>query len=186
MRIVAGLAKGRRLAAPPGDDVRPTADRVREALFSSLQPRLLDARVLDLYAGSGALGLEAASRGAAHVVLVERDRRALEVLRDNVAAVGLAGVEVVAGEVTAVLTGRGGQHLAGGAFDVVLADPPYAAAAADLAAMLAALVPHLAADAEVVLERARRDPPPDWPEGFEPREPRRYGAATLHRARWVA
>jgi 16S rRNA (guanine966-N2)-methyltransferase len=186
MRIVAGLARGRRLAVPPGDAVRPTADRVREALFSSLQPRLPDARVLDLYAGSGALGLEAASRGAARVVLVERDRRVLEVLRGNVTAVGLAGVEVVAGEVLAVLAGRGGPSLSGGAFDLVLADPPYATAASEVDAMLAALQPHLAPDAEVVVERARRDPPPDWPAGFAPREPRRYGAATLHRARWLA
>ena len=186
MRIVAGLAKGRRLHAPPGDDVRPTADRAREALFSSLQPRLLDARVLDLYAGSGALGLEAASRGAARVVLVERDRRTLEVLRRNVVAVGLAGVEVVTGEVASVLTGRGAGELDGGPFDVVLADPPYATPDDEVDAMLALLLPHLAADAEVVVERARRDRAPAWPEGFEVREPRRYGAAVLHRARRLA
>lgn len=186
MRIVAGLAKGRRLQAPPGDAVRPTADRAREALFSSLQPLLVDAHVLDLYAGSGALGLEAASRGAARVVLVERDRRILEVLRANVAAVGLPGVEVVAGEVAAVLSGRGGRQLPGGPFDVVLADPPYATSADEVDAMLVALVTHLAGDAEVVVERARRDPAPAWPDGVMVREPRRYGAAVLHRARWPA
>lgn len=186
MRIIAGLARGRRLQAPPGDDVRPTADRAREALFSSLQPLLVDAHVLDLYAGSGALGLEAASRGAARVVLVERDRRTLEVLRQNIAAVGLPGVEVVAGEVGAVLTGRGGRDLPGGPFDVVLADPPYATPAAEVDAMLSALVTQLAADAEVVVERARRDLAPSWPDGFVVREPRRYGAAVLHRASWPA
>ncbi|MGM0618602.1 MAG: RsmD family RNA methyltransferase, partial [Actinomycetota bacterium] len=81
MRIIAGLAKGRRISAPPGEGVRPTGDRVREALFSSLQPLLPGAHVLDLYAGSGALGLEAISRGAAHATLVERDPRTLAVLR---------------------------------------------------------------------------------------------------------
>jgi 16S rRNA (guanine966-N2)-methyltransferase len=185
MRIVAGIAKGRRLQAPPGDDVRPTADRVREALFSSLQPLLVDACVVDLYAGSGALGLEAASRGAARVVLVERDRRTLEVLRRNVAAVDLPGIEVVAGDVAAVLAGRGGRTLPDGPFDLALADPPYATPAAEVDAMLVALVAHLAAGAEVVVERARQDPAPAWPEGFAVREPRRYGAATLHRARWL-
>ncbi|MFP4149654.1 MAG: 16S rRNA (guanine(966)-N(2))-methyltransferase RsmD [Nitriliruptoraceae bacterium] len=183
MRIVAGLAKGRRLAAPPGAAVRPTADRVREALFSSLQPRLLGAHVLDLYAGSGALGLEAASRGAARVVLVERDRRVLEVLRSNVAAVGLAGVEVVAGEVAAVLAGRGTPKLTAAPFDLVLADPPYATPGEEVEAVLAALVDHLAADAEVVLERDRHAAAPRWPEGLEVRTPRRYGATVLHRAR---
>jgi 16S rRNA (guanine966-N2)-methyltransferase len=184
MRIIAGLAKGRRIEAPPGDDVRPTSDRAREALFSSLQPLLLDANVLDLYAGSGALGLEAASRGATRVVLVEQDRRTLEVLRRNVEVVGLPGVEVVAGEVGALLAGRGGRGLSGGPFDLVLADPPYATSAAEVDAMLSALVGHLATDAEVVVERARREPAPSWPDGFSAREPRRYGAAALHRARW--
>ncbi|MFU8841432.1 MAG: 16S rRNA (guanine(966)-N(2))-methyltransferase RsmD [Nitriliruptoraceae bacterium] len=186
MRIVAGLAKGRRLQAPPGVDVRPTADRVREALFSSLQPLLVDAHVLDLYAGSGALGLEAASRGATRVVLVERDRRTLEVLRRNVAAVDLPGIEVHAGEVAAVLLGRGGRTLSAAPFDLVLADPPYATSAGEVDAMLAALVAHLAAGAEVVVERARQDPAPSWPDGFTVRAPRRYGAAALHRARWRA
>ncbi len=186
MRIVAGLAKGRRLQAPPGDDVRPTADRAREALFSSLQPLLVDAHVLDLYAGSGALGLEAASRGAARVVLVERDRSTLAVLRANVAAVGLPGVEVVAGEVAAVLAGAAGSTLAARPFDVVLADPPYATPAAEVDAMLTSVVAHLAPQAEVIVERARRETAPRWPAGFEVREPRRYGAATLHRARWLA
>lgn len=183
MRIVAGIAKGRRLQAPPGDDVRPTGDRAREALFSSLQPLLVDAHVLDLYAGSGALGLEAASRGAARVVLVERDRRTLAVLRANVAAVGLSGVEVVAGEVAAVLAGGA---LAAHPFDLVLADPPYATPGAEVDAMLTSVVAHLAPGAEVVVERARREAAPTWPAGFEARDPRRYGAAVLHRARWLA
>src|SRR5680860_1409851 len=121
MRVVAGAAKGRRLVAPKGDDVRPTADRAKEALFASLQPLLAGARVLDLFAGSGALGLEALSRGAATVTFVERDRRALEAIAGNIAAVGLSGAEVVAHPVTRAL----GMELPGAPFDLVLADPPY-------------------------------------------------------------
>lgn len=178
MRIIAGTAKGRRIEAPPGDDVRPTADRVREALFSSLQPLLPDAHVLDLYAGSGALGLEAASRGAVAVTLVERDRRTLTVLRGNVEAVALPGVVVVPGPVDASLAAG----LPGEPFDLVLADPPYRTPAEEVDAVLKALLPHLAPAAVVVVERDRRDPAPTWPEGLEARDPRRYGNTVLHRA----
>lgn len=183
MRIIAGLAKGRRIAAPPGSDVRPTGDRVREALFSSLQALLPGAHVLDLYAGSGALGLEAASRGAAHVTLVERDHRTLAVLRDNVEVVGLSGVEVVAGEVAAILAGA---PPPGAPFDLVLADPPYLLSDAEVAAMLHALLPHLAADATVIVERGSRQGAVSWPAGLTPAEPRRYGTTVLHRAQLVA
>ena len=178
MRIVAGIARGRRLAVPPGEAVRPTAARVREALFSSLQPLLLDAHVLDLYAGSGALGLEAASRGAARVTLVERDRRTLEVLRANVAAVGLAGVEVVATDVATALAGTP----PGAPYDLVLADPPYRTTAAQVEGVLAAVLRHLAPGATVVVERAREDPAPAWPAELEATRPRSYGGTTLHRA----
>ena len=183
MRIIAGLAKGRRIAAPPGSDVRPTGDRVREALFSSLQARLPGAHVLDLYAGSGALGLEAASRGAARVTLVERDRRTLEILRDNVEVVGLPGIEVVSGEVAAILAGG---PLPGAPFDLVLADPPYRLAGEELDAMLTVLPTHLAEGAVVVVERGSREVAPSWPPGFAPDEPRRYGSTVLHRAQRVA
>jgi len=183
MRIIAGLAKGRRIAAPPGSDVRPTGDRVREALFSSLQALLPGASVLDLYAGSGALGLEAASRGAAHVTLVERDRRTLTVLRDNVEVVGLPEVEVVAGEVTAILAGP---PAPGAPFDLVLADPPYLLPDAEVAAMLQAVLPHLAVGATVVVERGSRQGAVRWPAGYAPAEARRYGTTMLHRAQRVA
>ena len=183
MRIIAGLAKGRRIAAPPGDEVRPTGDRVREALFSSLQPLLPGAHVLDLYAGSGALGLEAASRGAAQVTLVERDRRTLEVLKANVEVVGLPGVEVVAGDVGALVQAAA---LPGAPFDLVLADPPYRLPGGQVDAVLVALRDLLADGAVVVLERAVRAPAPGWPAGYEPDPPRRYGSTVLHRARRVA
>ncbi len=178
MRIIAGLAKGRRIGAPPGQDVRPTADRVREALFSSLQPLLPGARVLDLYAGSGALGLEAVSRGAVHATLVERDRRTLSVLRANVEAVGLPGVEVLAQDVGSALAGV----LPGAPFDLVLADPPYRTSDVEIDRLLVAVLAHLAPGATVVVERSRRDPAPAWPAELVAGEPRAYGATVLHRA----
>jgi len=179
MRIIAGAARGRRLVAPAGDTVRPTADRVREALFSSLGERVVGASVLDAFAGSGALGLEARSRGAAHVTLVEQDRRALDVLRRNVAAVSLDAVDVVAGDVVRLLRDR---RLPGAPFDLVLLDPSYALAEVPLAALLADLVPSLAEGAEVVVERAAGAPAPTWAPGLEPTDVRRYGSTRLHRA----
>jgi 16S rRNA (guanine966-N2)-methyltransferase len=164
--------------APKGDDVRPTVDRVKEALFSSLQPLIPGARVLDLYAGSGALGLEALSRGAATVTFVERDRRALEAIATNIASVGLPGANVVAGPVDRALAG----DLEGSPFDLVLADPPYRTPKTEIELMLAALVAHLAPGATVVLERSVRDGAPDWPEELVRGDPRRYGDTALHRA----
>lgn len=181
-RIVAGTLRGRTLAVPAGRDTRPTSDRVREALFSRLDHEglLLGTRVLDLYAGSGALGLEAASRGAAHVLLVEQAKQAAQVCRRNVADLGLAGtVEVQARAVAAVL----GQAPAE-PYDLVLADPPYPLAEDDLAAVLAALVEQdwLADGAVVVVERSARGPEPVWPEGLVRFDERRYGETVL----WLA
>lgn len=156
MRIVAGRLGGRRIAAPPGDTTRPTSDRVREALFSMLGP-LDGAVVLDLYAGSGALGLEALSRGAARAVLVERDRRALTVLRANVAALGLAApaAEVRAGDAGRVA--RDALRRAE-AYDLLLLDPPYRLAAG-LGAVLGPVLRGLSAPgARVVTESDRRAP----------------------------
>jgi len=183
MRIVAGEARGRRLVAPPGDGVRPTADRVREALFASLAPRLPGASVLDAFAGSGALGLEARSRGAARVTFVERERRALEALRRNIDAVGLDGTTLVTGDVLRVIPGG---MLAGAPFDLVLLDPPYALDEDAVAELLAGLVRMLAAGAMVVLERSADAPAPRWPTPLLPGEPRRYGSTRLHRATFQA
>jgi 16S rRNA (guanine966-N2)-methyltransferase len=178
MRIVAGAARGRRLVAPPGDAVRPTADRVREALFSSLAPLLPGAAVLDAFAGSGALGLEARSRGAARVTLVEQDRRALVALRHNVDAVGLGATTVVAGDVRRLAaTGQ----IAGAPFDLALLDPPYALAEDALAVLLADLVPLLADGAIVIVERSAAGPAPRWPAALRPVSERRYGSTRLHR-----
>ncbi len=181
MRIIAGAARGRRLVAPP-DTVRPTADRVREALFSSLAPLLPGAHVLDAFAGSGALGLEARSRGAAHVTFVERDRRALVTLRRNVEMLDLGAMEVIAGDVTSMVqTGR----LAGSPFDLVLLDPPYALDEGVLARLLDAVLPSLADHATIVVERAADAPTPQWPTRLRPVDERRYGSTRLHRAEHV-
>jgi 16S rRNA (guanine966-N2)-methyltransferase len=182
MRIVAGAARGRRLVAPAGAVVRPTADRVKEALFSSLQPMLPGAAVLDVFAGAGGLGLEARSRGAARVTFVEQDRRALTALRANLEQVGLDGCEVVVGDAYRLLSAGAGA-LPGSPFDLVLLDPPYADPAEALDLLLADLLPALAPGATVVLERASRAAGPTWPAGLDAGAPRRYGATTLHRAR---
>jgi 16S rRNA (guanine966-N2)-methyltransferase len=176
---VAGAARGRRLRAPEGTGTRPTADRVKEALFSSLQAELVGASVLDLYAGSGALGLEALSRGAARVTAVESARRALAALRHNAEVVGLDGYEILAADVDRVLA----SDVPGAPFDLVLLDPPYRTTAADLSRVLGALVPHLRAGALVVVERAARDAGVDWPADLLAEPPRCDGDTTRHRAR---
>ena len=153
MRVIAGRFGGRSLAAPPGRSTRPTSDRVREALFSILGP-LDGARVLDLYAGSGALGIEALSRGAASAVFVERDPRALEVLRSNLDALGIEADVRRSDAVAALRDAR----KRGETSDLVLCDPPYRLAP-DLGRSLGpALVPVLAGGARVVTESDRRAP----------------------------
>jgi 16S rRNA (guanine966-N2)-methyltransferase len=181
-RIVGGTAGGRRIGVPPGRGTRPTSDRTREALFSALESLVdLDgAHVLDLYAGSGAVGLEAASRGAAHTFLVESDRGALAVLRRNVADLGLPGVVAATGAVERFAAAPPPPS-AVPPFHVVFADPPYAVTAAALTAVLADLAANgwLADDAVVVVERSSRDAEWVWPTPLVAIRARRYGEATL-------
>mgnify|MGYP003852744337 CR=1 FL=1 len=181
-RIVAGFAGSLTLQVPRSG-TRPTSDRVREAIFSALEARdaLAGARVLDLYAGSGALGLEAASRGAASVVLVERAKPAAAVCRRNADALLRAArdarpprIDVVARSVRSHL-----EHDSAGGYDVVFSDPPYELGDGELAADLAALMPLLAPDAIVVVERSARSPEPEWPAGIEPDRRRDYGETTV-------
>lgn len=170
-RVVAGTHRGRRLAVPAGAGTRPTSDRAREGLFSSLQS-LLDlegAHVLDLYAGSGALGLEALSRGAASATLVEHDPRALVALRTNVDALGLPAAVVDADVARFLLRSPS-------PYDLVLLDPPYDD---DVDPVLAALDPWLAEGAVVVVERRTRGAAPVPAPGWEELRARRYGEATL-------
>jgi 16S rRNA (guanine(966)-N(2))-methyltransferase RsmD len=187
-RIVAGSLGGRRLAAPSGAQTRPTSDRVREALFSALESLtdVSQARFADLYAGSGAVGLEAYSRGADHVLLVESDPKAARVVRSNIAALDAApAVRLAVGSVSRVLAEGPDER----PYDIVFADPPYAVPDEEISAMLAALVASppakgshggwLAADAVVVVERSSRGGGPEWPRGVTPLRTRRYGETTL-------
>jgi 16S rRNA (guanine966-N2)-methyltransferase len=178
--VIAGEAGGRRLAVPDGRDTRPTSDRAREGLFatiSSIVGPLAGARVLDLYAGSGAVGLEALSRGAGHVLLLEHGARAARVIRQNIEAIGLPGAAVIADRAEKVLA-RGP---ADGRYDVVFADPPYALADAGVTQVLSLLAEQgwLAPGALVIVERATRSGPVSWPDGFVPDRARRYGEATF-------
>lgn len=182
MRITGGRFRSRLLAAPPGRATRPTSDRTREGLFGILSAAgVVDgARVLDLYAGTGALGLEALSRGAAHVVFVESAREALRVLRQNVTSLGVEDqVTVIAGEVGASRTSAAVR--AASLFDLVLADPPWSLvhdgdAAETLRSLVAAGV--LREGGTLVLERSSRSQSPSI-EGAFHAEDRRYGDATL-------
>jgi 16S rRNA (guanine966-N2)-methyltransferase len=180
-RLISGVAGGRRLKVPR-TGVRPTGDRAREALFNSLKS-LLDLRgasVLDLYAGSGALGLEALSRGATTVVFVESAPGVLPVLKQNLAAVDLPGGRVVAGSVPTVV---GGAPPA--AFELVLADPPYATPVDEVISVLERLSQNgwLAPGAVVVVERSSRDEPFEWPTPLVGLRDRRYGEALLRYGR---
>lgn len=178
-RIVAGVAGGRHLIVPPRG-TRPTTDRVRESVFNVLAARMdFDGlRVLDLYAGSGALGLEALSRGAASVLLVENDRRAADVITRNIGTVGLPGATVRRGSVAAVLSGSGTP------MDLVLADPPYDVPAEEVGEMLSLLQQNgwLAPGAVVVIERAASSPPLAWPAGWTEWPQRRYGDTRVEAA----
>jgi len=179
-RIISGTAGGRRLQTPTGPGTRPTTDRVREALFSRLEHLdvLTGARVLDLYAGSGALGLEAASRGAASVLLVESHRGAATVARANASATRLPNVRVRAETVERVLAA--GPDAQDGV-DLVLLDPPYDLEEENLAEVLGLLVSRrwLAGDALVVVERSTRSPQPPWPPSLVTAGERRYGETRM-------
>jgi 16S rRNA (guanine966-N2)-methyltransferase len=179
MRVVGGTYGGRHLRAPKGRDTRPTSDRVREALFSTLGAAVVDARVLDLFAGTGAVGIEALSRGAAAATFVERDPATARVLRDNLAALGIsATVHRVAAERFVALEHDGAER-----FDLVFCDPPYTFASDDLTALLLRLVRNgwLADRATIVAERARHGAPLTLPEGeLQVANVRTYGDTVLY------
>lgn len=184
-RIIAGIASGRPLRVP-ASGTRPTSDRAREALFSSLQHRLQPGgfdgiRVLDAFAGSGALGLEALSRGAGSVDLVDSQPAAADVARQNADAVGIPGARVHRQAISSFLAGR---EASGPGYDLVLLDPPYAMPANEIEQLLAHLEPHLAEEAVVVLERGKHSEPVAWPEGFVVAAERAYSQARITIALW--
>ena len=178
-RIIGGSVGGRRIQTPRGSATRPTSDRVREALFSAIESwcgSLHGLRFLDLYAGSGAVGLEAWSRGAGVVTLVEQDRRAAALIRENARSLGFVRANVVPGAVSSALL-----RPPAAPYDVAYLDPPYPLAEESVAADLQSLVDHhwLVPGALVVVERSSRSPEPGWPEGFTDRRGRRYGETVL-------
>ncbi|MFD5626551.1 16S rRNA (guanine(966)-N(2))-methyltransferase RsmD [Streptomyces sp. NPDC127072] len=187
-RVIAGLAGGRRLAVPPGTGTRPTSDRAREGLFSTwrslLGGPLEGERVLDLYAGSGAIGLEALSRGAGHTLLVEADARAARVIRENVKTLGLPGAEVRPGKAEQIVRSPAPSD----PYDLVFLDPPYAVSDEDLCEILLTLRTGgwLAAEALVTVERSTRGGEFGWPIGFEAIRARRYGEGTFWYGRAAA
>lgn len=183
-RIISGVARGRKLKVPD-EGTRPTSDRAREGLFSSLQVRFgFDGEVvLDLFAGSGALGLEAASRGASEVTLVDDSRRACEIIRANASVVGHPTVRVTESRASTFLESAPRGH-----YTMVFADPPYELTDDAVDEMVRALVPALAPDAVVVVERHVDSAGVDWPEGFETTgqklKKRTFGIARMDMAIW--
>lgn len=180
-RIIGGVAGGRRIAVPPRG-TRPTTDRVRESLFNILTARrdLTGVAVLDLFAGSGALGLEALSRGAASALFVESDPRSAAVIARNADALGLAGAAAVRrGAAANVLAAEAANPV-----DLVLADPPYDVAAAEVEAVLAALATHgwVRTGTVAVVERPAAGAPLTWPAGWSAWPPRGYGDTRLEMA----
>jgi 16S rRNA (guanine966-N2)-methyltransferase len=150
MRIIAGQLKGRKLNTPKWEGLRPTSDKLRETLFNVVAQRVPDARVLDLYAGTGAVGIEALSRGATHVTFVDTDPRARKLISDNLERCGVSDRYVII---------RGPQSLPAKSFDLVVLDPPYAEP--DLLAAIAVAEPLLALGGLLILEHARRRPAPE-------------------------
>jgi 16S rRNA (guanine966-N2)-methyltransferase len=150
MRVVAGTAKGRRLAAPPSKTTRPFTGKAKEGVFSSLSNRIANSRVLDLFAGSGSMAIEALSRGADAAVLVDSNRSAVAVIRRNLETCGFEA-QVIKGDLPGALS------VVSGEFDLVFVDPPYSLALTSVLETLEALVPHLADGATIVLHRRRED-----------------------------
>ena len=182
-RIISGAAGGVRLASVPGDNTRPTTDRVKESLFSKLESYdiIRDARVLDAFGGSGALGCEALSRGAASVTLLDAYPKAVAVIRKNVAAVekamGRTGSSSTRVQQSQALTYV---KSASGPWDLVFVDPPYAMPNEQVSELLEALTPKLTEGAVVVVERSSRDPEPVWGEGLYCFSTRQHGETVLY------
>jgi 16S rRNA (guanine966-N2)-methyltransferase len=175
-RIIAGEVGGRRLAVPAGDAVRPTSDRVKESIFAALGTgRLVGARALDLYAGSGALGLEALSRGAAEAVFVDRDRAAGRAIAHNIESLGFGDRAVLRLRPVAALLAAGPEGAP--PFDLAFLDPPYDTPAGEVESVLRLLISEewVTPEATLVVERASDSTPLSWPAGWGSTWERCYG-----------
>lgn len=174
MRVIAGTYKGRKLESPENYDIRPTTDKAKEALFSILYNEIPGARVLDLFAGSGALGIEALSRGAAECVFVDHSRQSIGLVKRNLAACKVEEpARVIAGDYRKVLAGLGGS------FDVILMDPPYGQGLLEDAFDLIRQQGLLADDGVIVCEHRKEEDLPEEICGFEKEKERRYGIVKL-------
>jgi 16S rRNA (guanine966-N2)-methyltransferase len=173
VRVISGAFKGRRLKTPSWNGLRPTYDKLRETLFNILAARIPGARVLDAFAGTGAIGIEALSRGAAHVTFVDSDRRAAALIAQNLALCGIdSGYTIETGPITRVL----GELPPGAVLDIIVLDPPYDAVG--VREVLAAAAGRLAADGVLVLERATRREP-EAPESLTRTRDVKSGDSTL-------
>lgn len=175
MRIITGAAKGRRLSAPDTPSTRPATDRVREAIFSAIGSWVSDARVLDLYAGSGSYGLEALSRGAVSATFVESGAQAIQALRSNIEAVGLGGT-IVATDVDSFLDAPGDTT-----YHLVFIDPPWDLPTPDVSRQLVGVDPILEDEGEVIVSRREGDDVPTIPDRWAVATDRRYGDARIYR-----
>ena len=185
MRIIAGDARGRKLIAPPGAETRPTADKARGALYNILGSRVFDARVLDLFGGTGAMALEAVSRGAAQAVIVDTSREAIRAIERNAEAVAGTGwrgrVRVIQADYRAAIGGMRESR-----FDIVILDPPYRMTGAPADAMRRLKEAGLLAPGCLIVTERARETETEYPEGFECFDTRRYGAACFDLLREAA
>ena len=174
MRVIAGSAKGRRLVGPDTRNTRPLMDRAREALFSALGSQVIDAEVLDLFAGSGSIGIEALSRGARRVIFVEKGRAALAALQQNLATVGFDGAVVVSQPVEGFLAS------VTGAFDLVFCDPPWAMSTDEVERLMVSAGSIVAEGGEFIVHRHQADRQPETA-GWRLATARRYGDGKIYR-----
>ena len=174
LRIIGGKWRGRKLRFPPSPEIRPTPDRVRETLFNWLAPRMVGARCLDLFAGSGALGLEALSRGADHVTFVERDSAAVRELRARLSEWGATGAQVEQGDALSFLRGKGGPY------DIVFLDPPFDSDSVSVAARLLEEGLWLASGALIYVECAARSGLPPLPPSWSATRAKQAGEVGYH------
>ena len=172
MRIIAGERKGHTIYAPKGLDTRPTSDRVRENVFNIVAPWVEGARVLDLYAGSGAMGLEALSRGAETAVFIEADAEAVRTIERNLDKLRLTGARVLRADAP---SGLAQEAAAGRKYDLVLADPPYAMTDYDT---LARYLPRVLADDGLLVFESDARTEPEL-QGLAVRTSRRYGSTRV-------
>ena len=180
-RIIAGALGGRQIPSPPGSATRPTADRVREAVFSRLESwdAIADARVLDAYAGTGALAFEALSRGARSAELLDISTAVVAQLRRTARDLGLGErTTMTVGKARTRIRERARNHP--GAVDLVFLDPPYEVSTADIEELLVDLLPALSSEALVVIERSARSVAPVWPEGYLDDGSRTYGETLIY------